>query len=77
MKEISCFILDDVIGSDICNFQDFVDEIVFNYPPGFDERPTVAYYDHASKTYVQVKSDQEYLATFAKYVDKKTVSIAI
>jgi hypothetical protein len=75
-KEISCFIWDDIVDSDICNFKDFVDGVVAKYPPGYGEHVTVAYYDHASKTYLEVKSDQEFLAMFAEHVDKRIVSIA-
>jgi len=30
-KEISCFIFEKVVDSDICNFKDLVDEIVYKY----------------------------------------------
>jgi hypothetical protein len=76
-KEFSCFIFDKVVDSDICNFKDFVDEIVEKYPPGYHERVTVAYLDDASQNYLEVKSDQELLAMFAKYTKSKAVSMAI
>jgi hypothetical protein len=66
-----------VVDSDICNFKDFVDGIVDKYPPSHHERVSVSYYDYASKTYLEVKSDQDLLAMFAKHVDSKTVSMAI
>lgn len=76
-KEFSCFIITMVVDSDICNFKDFVDEIIEKYPPGYKERVSVAYYDVASKNHLEVKSDQELLAMFAKHADSKTVNMAI
>ena len=46
-KEISCFIYEKVVDSDICKFEDLVDEIVDKYPPGYHELVTVAYLDDA------------------------------
>ena len=43
-------------------FQRLLEGVESKYPPGFDEHTTFAYYDHACKTYVEVKLDQEFLA---------------
>jgi hypothetical protein len=76
-KDLSCFTIDMVVDSDICNFKDFLDEIKEKYPPGYLEHATVAYYDHVRKAHVEVKTDQDLLAMFAKHTDNKEVNMSI
>lgn len=71
------YLVDMVVDTDYMNFKDFVDEIVEKYSPRYHERITVAYYDNASSTYLEVKSDQELLAMFAKHIDTKIVKVFI
>ncbi|KAG2632529.1 hypothetical protein PVAP13_2NG114846 [Panicum virgatum] len=74
-KDISGYVFDMVVDADLTNFKDFVDEVVEKYPPRFNEQPTIAYYDLASSTYLEVKSYQELLQMFAKHADTKTVNM--
>ncbi|KAJ1290291.1 hypothetical protein BS78_02G232200, partial [Paspalum vaginatum] len=76
-KNVPCLIDTVVVDADICNFKDFVDEIVEKYPPRYNENVTVAYYDHTSAIYMEVKSDQDILEMFAKNVDTKIVDMLI
>jgi hypothetical protein len=76
-KDIGFWTWDVVVDSDICNFKDFVDGIVGKYPSSHHEHVNLFYYEHASKTYLEVKSDQDLLAMFTKHVDNKTVSMSI
>jgi hypothetical protein len=66
-----------VVDSDTCNFKDFVDEIVTKYLPGYDELVAVAYYDSITVKHIEIKSDQDLLAMFAKHAECKVVNIAI
>ncbi|KAJ1253660.1 hypothetical protein BS78_K213600 [Paspalum vaginatum] len=76
-KNVACLIDTMVVDADICNLKDFVDEIVEKYPPRYNENVTVAYYDHSSAFYMEVKSDQDILEMFAKHVDTKVVDMSI
>jgi hypothetical protein len=76
-KDVSCFLISMVVDPDVCNFKDFVDEIVDKYPIGHKESVTVAYYDDASKRHLEVKCDQDLLAMFAKHGNSKLVNMAI
>ncbi|OEL31480.1 hypothetical protein BAE44_0007501, partial [Dichanthelium oligosanthes] len=77
-KEFSWFVVIKVVDSDTCNFKDFVDEIVEKYPPRCTEVVNVAYFNDAtSKSHLEIKSDQDLLAMFAKHLGSKIVNIAI
>nr|TKW32067.1 hypothetical protein SEVIR_2G146100v2 [Setaria viridis] len=76
-KYVGCFVISMVVDSDMFNFKDFIDEIVDKYPPGYKELVTIAYYDDGSENYLEVKSDQDMLAMFARHMDSKVVNIYI
>jgi len=64
------------VDSDLCNFKDFVREIVDQFPHGYQEIVHVFYYDDVQK-YSEVRTDQELLAMFSKHVDSKKVRMTI
>jgi len=76
MKDIPCYRLSKVVDSDLCNFKDFVGEIVDQLPHGYREIVDVFYYDDVKK-YSEVKTDQELLAMFSKQVDSKKMRMTI
>ena len=53
MKDIPCYRLNKVVDSDLCNFKDFVGEIVDQLPHGYQETVDVFYYDDVKK-YLEV-----------------------
>ena len=75
-RKDSCYRFSKVVDSDLCNFKDFVGEIMDQYPHGFQEVVHVFYYDDFQK-YVEVRTDQELLAMFSKHVDNKEVRMTI
>src|SRR6185503_14782958 len=64
------------VDSDLCNFKDFVREIVDQLPHGYQEIVHVFYYDDVKK-YSEVRTDQELLAMFTKHVYSKKVRMTI
>lgn len=76
-KDFSYFECSKVVDSDLCNFKDLVQEIVDQYPHGYNETVHVFYYDVAQKTFPQIKTDQELLKMFSKHVDSKIVLMTI
>lgn len=76
-KDVSCFICSKVVDADLCNFKDLVEEIVDQYPHGFNKVVHVFYYDAVQKNFLQVTTDQELLAMFNKHVDSKVVLMTI
>jgi hypothetical protein len=76
-KDFSYFECSKVVDFDLCNFKDFVQEIVDQYPHGYNETVHVFYYDVAQKTFPQIKTDQELLKMFTKHVDSKIVLMTI
>ncbi|CAL4983816.1 unnamed protein product [Urochloa decumbens] len=75
--ETSCYKFSKVQDSDVCNFMDFVREIVDKCPHGYQELVHVFYYDDVTKGSSQVTSDQELLEMFSKHADRKVVHITI
>lgn len=75
-KDIPCYRFSKVVDSDLCNFKDFVREIVDQFPHGYQEIVHVFYYDDVKK-YSEVRTDQELLAMFSKHVDSKKVRMTI
>ena len=75
-RKDSCYRFSKVVDSDMCNFKDFVGEIMDQYPHGFQEVVHVFYYDDFQK-YVEVRTYQELLAMFSKHVDNKKVRMTI
>jgi hypothetical protein len=76
-KDFSYFECSKVVDSDLCNFKDLVQEIVDQYPHGYNETVHGFYYDVAQKTFPQIKTDQELLKMFSKHVDSKIVLMTI
>ncbi|KAL6614930.1 hypothetical protein ACP70R_037200 [Stipagrostis hirtigluma subsp. patula] len=69
--------IDKVVDADMINFKDFVDDIADKYPHGYGEIVTVMYFDAETKTFPQVRTDQELLEMFAKHTDSKVVYMTI
>jgi len=44
-KDVTCFLFEKVVDSDTTNFKDFIESIVNQYPPGYQEVVHVHYYD--------------------------------
>ncbi|TVU49092.1 hypothetical protein EJB05_00383, partial [Eragrostis curvula] len=61
-----CFCFDKVVDSDLTNFSDLVESVVHEFPPGYFEVPHVQFYDEATKTFPEIKSDPELMAMFSK-----------
>lgn len=57
-----------IVDSNMTNFKDIVGENVKKYLPQYKEFVIVAYYDEADEYHLEVKSDQDLLDMFAKYV---------
>ena len=43
-KDVTCFLLEKVVDSDTTNFKDFIESIVNQYPPGYQEVVHVHYF---------------------------------
>jgi hypothetical protein len=67
--------LNKVVDSDLCNFKDFVGEIVDHFPKGYQELVLVFYI--VTKGSSQARIDQKLLEMFSKHVDKKVVHMTI
>jgi hypothetical protein len=73
----SCYSFNKVVDSDLCNFKDFVREIVDQFPHGYQELVHVFYYSNVTKGSSQVRTDQELLEMFSNHVDSKVVHMTI
>jgi hypothetical protein len=73
----SCYSFSKVVDSDLCNFKDFVDETVDQFPHGYQELVHVFYYSDVTKASSLVTTDQELLEMFSKHVDSKVVHMTI
>jgi hypothetical protein len=73
----SCYRFNKVVDSDICNFKDFVREIVDQFPHGYQEVVHVSYYIDVTKGSSQVRTDQELHEMFSKHADSKVVHMTI
>ncbi|CAO2206720.1 unnamed protein product [Urochloa humidicola] len=76
-KDPTAYYMDDVVDSDTTNFKDFVESIVTKFPPRYMEVAHVQYYDDVSKSFPEVKTDQEFMAMFDKYIQTKIVNMFI
>ena len=56
-KDARCFCFEKAVDSDLTKFQDLVESIVDQYPPGYMEIAHLQYHDHDSKTFPEVKTD--------------------
>ncbi|TVU05567.1 hypothetical protein EJB05_48734, partial [Eragrostis curvula] len=72
-----CFCFKKVVDSDLTNFSDLVESVVEEFPQGYLEVPHVQYYDEATKTFPEIKSDQELMAMFSKNSKTKVVIMFI
>lgn len=66
-----------VVDSDTENFKDFIESIVDQYPPGYQEAVHVHYYDGCLMTFPEVKTDHNLLSMFHKHTENKVVDMAI
>jgi hypothetical protein len=73
----SCYSFSKVVDSDLCNFKDFVEEIVDQFPHGYHELVHVFYYSDVTKASSLVRTDQELLEMFSKHADSKVVHMTI
>ncbi|CAN6300354.1 unnamed protein product [Urochloa humidicola] len=76
-KDVTCYYFEKDIHRDKTNFMDFVNSIVNRFPPGYMEVAHVQYYDDVSGTSPEVKTDQELMAMFDKYIETKVVHMFI
>ena len=76
-KDVTCFLFEKVVDSDTTNFKDFIESIVNQYPPGYQEVVHVHYYDSYLAAFPEVKTDQELLSMFQKHTENKVVDMAI
>ena len=76
-KDVTCFRFEKVVDSDTTNFKDFIESIVNQYPPGYQEVVHVHYYDSYLAAFPEVKTDQELLSMFQKHTENKVVDMAI
>jgi len=76
-KDVICFCFEKVLDSYLTNFQDLVESIVDQYPPGYMEIAHLQYHDHDSKTFPEVKTDQDLMLMFEKHKKTKVVDMFI
>jgi hypothetical protein len=76
-KDVTCFLFEKAVDSDTTNFKDFIESIVNQYPPGYQEVVHVHYYDSYLAAFPEVKTDQELLSMFQKHTENKVVDMAI
>lgn len=66
-----------VVDSDTTNFKDFVDDILHTYPCVPTEVVKLYYFCDESNSHVQVCTDQDLVAMFAKHDATKTIRLSI
>jgi len=64
-----------VVDSDYTNFEDFVDDILHSYPKGYDDVVKLFYL--ADESHVEIRTDEELLAMFAKHESSKVIRMSI
>jgi hypothetical protein len=69
--------INKVVDADTTNFKDLVNEIVDKYPPQYKEVVKVYYYCFVSKLNIEVSTDQELVAMFARHVETKCIYMSI
>ena len=66
-----------VVDADTTNFKDLVDEILDKYPSSYGDLVKLFYYAADTKSNIELSTDQELLAMFAKHVSTKTCYLSI
>ncbi|TVT97307.1 hypothetical protein EJB05_57448, partial [Eragrostis curvula] len=61
-NDAKCWAFEKVVDSDLTNFTDLVQSVVEEFPPDYLEVPHIQYYDEATKTFPEIKSDQELMS---------------
>ncbi|KAJ1253568.1 hypothetical protein BS78_K232800, partial [Paspalum vaginatum] len=74
-KDIKCVLLEKVVDGDLTNIKDLVESITKQCPPSYLEVPHVQYYDKITKTFPEVKSDQDLMLMFEKHSKTKVVTM--
>ncbi|WVZ48943.1 hypothetical protein U9M48_000330, partial [Paspalum notatum var. saurae] len=74
-KDIRCVLIEKVVDADVTNIKNLVESITKQCPPGYLEVPHVQYYDEATKTFLEVKSDQDLMLMFEKHSKTKVVTM--
>ena len=64
-----------VVDSDYTNFKDFVDDILHSYPSGYNDVVKLFYL--ADESHVEIKTDQDLLAMFAKHESSRVIRMSI
>ena len=72
-QDVKCFCFDMVVDSDKINYEDLDESVVEKYPPGYLEVAHIQYYDEGLKSFPEVKTDQELMSMFDKYLKRKVV----
>uniref|UniRef100_I1QZT8 Uncharacterized protein n=1 Tax=Oryza glaberrima TaxID=4538 RepID=I1QZT8_ORYGL len=75
--EYDWFIFSKVVDSNVLCYKDFVDDIAKSYPWGPNETVTIDYMDLVDKTSHHVKTDQDMIAMFEKFIDIKVIPMII
>ena len=71
------FSFSKVVDADTTNFKDLVDEILDKYPSSYGDLVKLFYYAADTKSNIELSTDQELLAMFAKHVSTKTCYLSI
>ena len=64
-----------VVDSDYTNFKDFVDDILHSYPSGYNDVVKLFYL--ADESHVEIRTDQDLLAMFAKHESSRVIRMSI
>ena len=64
-----------VVDSDYTNFKDFVDDILHSYPSGYNDVVKLFYL--ADESHVEIRTNQDLLAMFAKHESSRVIHISI
>lgn len=75
--EYDWFIFNKVVDSNVLRYNDFVDDIAKSYPWGPNETVTIGYMDLVDKTSHHVKTDQDMIVMFEKFIDIKVIPMII
>ncbi|WVZ74373.1 hypothetical protein U9M48_022561, partial [Paspalum notatum var. saurae] len=66
-----------VVDADTTNFKDFVDDILHTYPCALTEVVKFYYFDHESNSHMQVCTDHDLVAMFAKHEATKVIHMSV
>ncbi|KAJ1253460.1 hypothetical protein BS78_K253700 [Paspalum vaginatum] len=66
-----------VVDADTMNFKEFVDDILRTYPCALTEVVKFYYFDHESNSHIQVCTDQDLVAMFAKHEATKIIHMSV